>query len=75
MVFATFNFVTVPIADIYPIIHLLPGMNEIIFAVTKQQMNVLTAIHGMATTAGNASVCLKTVAHNPSQNMCIRYIP
>ena len=42
MVFAIFHFITVPIADIYPIIHLLPGMNEMIFAVTKQQMNVET---------------------------------
>ena len=33
MVFAIFHFITVPIADIYPIIHLLPGMNEIIFVV------------------------------------------
>ena len=75
MVFAIFHFITVPIADIYPIIHLLPGMNEMIFAVTKQQMNVLTAIHGMAATVGSASVCLNTVAHNQSQNMCIRYMP
>ena len=34
----------------YPIIHLLPGMSEIIFVVTKQQINVVAAIQGMAAT-------------------------
>lgn len=29
-------------------IHLLPGMNEIIFVAMKQLMNVLTAIQGIA---------------------------
>lgn len=61
--------------DIYPIIHLLPGINEMIFAVTKQQMNVLTAIQGIAATVGSARVCLNTVTHNPSQNICMRYMP
>lgn len=56
-------------------IHLLPGMNEIIFVAMKQLMNVLTAIQGIAATVGNARLCLNTVTHNPSQNMCIRYIP
>lgn len=75
MVFAIFHFITVPIADIYPIIHLLPGINEIIFVVMRQQMNVLTAMHGMAATVGSSSVVLNTVAHSPSQNVCIRYMP
>lgn len=61
--------------DIYPIIHLLPGINEMIFAVTKQQMKVLTAIQGIAATVGSARVCLNTVTHNPSQNICMRYMP
>lgn len=56
-------------------IHLLPGMNEIIFVAMKQLMNVLTAIQGIAATVGNARLCLNTVTHNPSQNICIRYIP
>ena len=59
----------------YPIIHLLPGMSEIIFVVTKQQINVVAAIQGMAATVGNARLCLNTVTHRPSQNMCIRYMP
>lgn len=59
----------------YPIIHLLPGINEIIFVVTKQLMNVATAMQGMAATVGNPSVCLNTVTHSPSQNICIRYMP
>ena len=61
--------------DIYPIIHLLPGINEIIFVVMRQQMNVLTAMHGMAATVGSSSVVLNTVTHNPSQNICMRYMP
>ena len=60
---------------IHPIIHLLPGMSEIIFVVTKQQINVVAAIQGMAATVGNARLCLNTVTHRPSQNMCIRYMP
>ena len=31
-------------------IHLLPGMNEMSFEVMKQQINVLTAMHGIAAT-------------------------
>ena len=49
----------------YPIIHLLPGMSEIIFVVTKQQINVVAAIQGMAATVGNARLCLNTVTHRP----------
>ena len=49
--------------------------NEIIFVVTKQQINVVAAIQGMAATVGNARLCLNTVTHRPSQNMCIRYMP
>lgn len=60
---------------IYPTIHLLPGINEMIFDATKQLMNVLTAIHGMAATVGSSSVLLNTVTHSPSQKMCIRYMP
>ena len=60
---------------IHPIIHLLPGMSEIIFVVTKQQINVVAAIQEMAATVGKAKSCLNTVTHNPSQNICIRYIP
>ena len=56
-------------------IHLLPGMNEMSFEVMKQQINVLTAMHGIAATVGSARVYLNTVAHNPSQKICIRYIP
>ena len=56
-------------------IHLLPGIYEIIFAVTKQQMNVVTAMQGMAATVGNSNVYLNTPTHNPNQNMCIRYMP
>lgn len=55
-------------------IHLLPGMNEMSFEVMKQQINVLTAMHGIAATVGSARVYLNTVAHNPSQKICIRYI-
>ena len=46
-----------------------------ILVVTKQQINVTTAIHGIAATVGSANVSLNTVTHSPSQNMCIRYIP
>ena len=35
-------------------IHLLPGMNEMSFEVMKQQINVLTAMHGIAATVGSA---------------------
>ena len=63
------------IQGFYPIIHLLPGMSEIIFVVTKQQINLVAAIQGMAATVGNARLCLNTVTHRPSQNMCIRYMP
>ena len=56
-------------------IHLLPGMNEMRFEVMKQQINVLIAMHGIAATVGSARVYLNTVAHNPSQKICIRYIP
>ncbi len=68
-----FRFLLFP--DIYPTIHLLPGTYEIIFVVTKQQINVTTAIHGIAATVGSANVSLNTVTHSPSQNMCIRYMP
>ncbi len=44
-------------------IHLLPGMNEMSFEVMKQQINVLTAMHGIAATVGSARVYLNTVAH------------
>ncbi len=56
----------------YPMIHLLPGMYEMILVVMKQQMNVLTVMQGMAATVGNANVCLNTVTHSPSQKMCMR---
>ena len=59
----------------YPMIHLLPGMYEMILVVMKQQMNVLTVMQGMAATVGKASVCLNTVTHSPSQKMCMRYMP
>ena len=32
-------------------------------------------MHGMAATVGKAKSCLNTVTQNPSQNICIRYIP
>lgn len=56
-------------------IHLLPGMNEIIFVAMKQLMNVLTAMQGIAATVGSSRLCLNTVTHKPSQNICIRYMP
>ena len=56
-------------------IHLLPGKNEIIFVVMKLQVNVQIAMHGMAATVGNAKVCLNAVANNPSQKICMRYMP
>ena len=74
-VFCAFTILKVVFQYIYPIIHLLPGMYEIIFVDTKQQANVVTAMHGIAATVGNPSVCLNTVTHSPSQKMCIRYMP
>ena len=59
----------------YPMIHLLPGRNETSLAVAKQLRNVHTAIAGMAATVGIASVVLHIVTHNPSQKICIRYMP
>ena len=35
-------------AYIYPIIHLLPGINEIIFVVITQQINERMAMQGIA---------------------------
>lgn len=60
---------------LYPIIHLLPGINEMSLVATKQLINVHTAITGMAATVGNPNVDLNTDTHKPSQNMCIRNMP
>ncbi len=43
----------------YPIIHLLPGINEMSLVTTKQLINVHTAITGMAATVGNPNVDLE----------------
>lgn len=59
----------------YPIIHLLPGINEMSLVTTKQLINVHTAITGMAATVGNPNVDLNTDTHKPSQKMCIRNMP
>ena len=59
----------------YPITHLLPGISDMIFVAIKLEMNVQTAIQGIAITVGNAKLCLNKAAHNPNQNICIRYIP
>ena len=85
IVFVRSSFLLYPIGDVrcnrldtllkMAVCHLLPGMSEIIFVVTKQQINVVAAIQGMAATVGNARLCLNTVTHRPSQNMCIRYMP
>ena len=60
---------------LYPIIHLLPGINEMSLVATKQLINVHTAITGMAATVGNPNVDLNPDTHKPSQNMCIRNMP
>ena len=60
------------IQGFYPIIHLLPGINEMSLVATKQLINVHTAITGMAATVGNPNVDLNTDTHKPSQKMCIR---
>lgn len=46
-----------------------------IFVAIRLEMNVQTAIQGIAITVGNAKLCLNKAAHNPNQNICIRYIP
>ena len=45
-----------------------------IFVAIRLEMNVQTAIQGIAITVGNAKLCLNKAAHNPNQNICIRYI-
>lgn len=46
-----------------------------IFVAIRLEMNVQTAIQGIAITVGNAKLCLNKAAYNPNQNICIRYIP
>ncbi len=60
---------------LYPIIHLLPGINEMSLVATKQLINVHIAITGMAATVGNPNADLNTDTHKPSQKMCIRNMP
>ena len=58
-----------------PTTHFPPGTREITHVATQQAINVNTAITGMATPVGNANIPLNIETKNPSQKICIRYIP
>ena len=73
------DYIKTDVHSIYPIIHLLPGTNEMSLDVIAQQMKVSTAMQGMANHTGMRgwawSPATKTVAMLLRKKRCIRYMP